>query len=90
MLKKISLEKVNYLLKKYRRLIPGIVFILLVGLNIFIYYQYVYLVMVVRPEPKLEKTTIDRENLEKVLDSLDQRQTTLNRVERTGYSDPFQ
>ena len=78
------------MLEKYRRLILGIVFVLLISLNVFIYYQYVYSVMVARSEPELEEIKINQDNLGEVLDNLDQRQATLNRVERAGYADPFQ
>ncbi len=89
MFKKPSLTAVYIFLKKYHLMILGIIFGLLICLNLLIYYQYVYLTMKVQPEPIIEKVVVDQETLEKVLNNLDIRLKNLVRVRLTNYADPF-
>ena len=88
-LKKPSLTAVYNFLRKHYLVILGIIFGLLICLNLLIYYQYVYLTMNVQPEPIIEKVAIDQETLEKVLNNLDIRLKNLVRVRLTNYADPF-
>ena len=69
-------------------IILGIIFALLICLNALIYYQYVLAVRF-QPEITIEKTTIDQETLQEVLDNVAFREENLWRVEDTRYYDPF-
>jgi len=89
MIKKISLTAVYNFLKKHYLVILGIIFGLLICLNLLIYYQYVYLTIKTQPEPTIERVVINQETLEKVLNNLDIRLNNLVRVRLTNYSDPF-
>jgi len=89
MIEKINLSKAYNFLKKYYRCILGIIFALLICINALVYYQYVYLMMKVQPEPVLEKIAINQEILQKVLDNLNIRDANLSRVKTTQYTDPF-
>ena len=88
-LKKPSLTAVYNFLGKHYLMILGIIFSLLLCLNLLIYYQYVYLTVKAQPEPTIEKVVIDQETLEKVLNNLDIRLKNLVRVRLTSYADPF-
>jgi hypothetical protein len=89
MLKKPSPEKIYNFLKKYYRWILGIIFALLICLNVLVYYQYIYLTIKSQPELILDKVTIDQETLQNVLDNLEMREESLWRVKHTHYTDPF-
>ena len=89
MIKKISFKKIHNFFKKYYPWILGIIFILLISLDVFIYYQYVYLTMKARPEITDEGMVINQEILQEVLNNLDKREETLFRVKTTQYADPF-
>lgn len=84
-----SLIKIYNFLKKYYRVILGIILALLICFNVFVYYQYVYLIIKSQDRPSLEKVTINQEILEEVLNNLEIREETLWRVEHTHYADPF-
>lgn len=88
-LKKPSLTAVYSFLRKHYLVILGIIFGLLICLNLLIYYQYVYLTVKAQPEVFFEKVVIDQETLEKVLNNLDIRLKNLVRVRLTSYTDPF-
>jgi len=88
-LKKLSLTAAYNFLRKHYLVILGIIFGLLICLNLLIYYQYVYLTMKAQPEPTIEKVVIDQKTLEKVLNNLDIRLKNLVRIRLTNYSDPF-
>jgi len=87
--KKPSLTAVYSFLRKNYLVILGIIFGLLICLNILIYYQYVYLTVKAQLEPTIEKVVIDQETLEKVLNNLDIRLKNLVRIRLTNYADPF-
>ena len=86
---RLSVDLVYKILKKYRLLILGIFFALLICFNALVYYQYVFLTMRAHPEPIIEKAVIDEENLSKVLGNLETRENNLMRVEKSQYADPF-
>jgi hypothetical protein len=86
---KISLEKIANFIKKKYQWILGVIFVLMLCLSIFIYYQYVYLVIKAQPEIIAEKVMLDYENLDKFLKNIDTRQENLSRVQVTKYFDPF-
>ena len=87
---KLNLEKTNHFLVRYYHFVLGIFFVLLICLGLMVYYQLVYLTMKAKPELTLEKTTIDQEKLEMVLNNLEQRENNLERIRQTSYSNPFQ
>ena len=84
-----SIRKIHDFLKKHYPLILGIVFGFLLCLNLLISYIYIYRVITVQAEPIIDKTCIDQETLQKVLDNLDKRQENLSRVQTDWYKDPF-
>lgn len=85
----IPFKKIYVFLEKYLKLILGAVFVLVLILNAFIYYQYVYLIMQVQPEPVIEKVLVDHETLKKVLADVMMREDNLSRVRAIKYFDPF-
>jgi len=86
---RISVDLVYKILKKYRLLILGIFFAVLICFNALVYYQYVFMAMRAHPEPIIEKAVINEENLNKVLGNLETREDNLIRVQETRYADPF-
>ena len=86
---RISVDLVYKILKKYRLLILGIFFAVLICFNALVYYQYVFMVMRAHPEPIIEKAVINDENLNKVLSNLETREDNLIRIQETQYADPF-
>ncbi len=86
---KISIEKTNFFLKKYYRLILGIIFILLLCLNVFVYYKYVYLAAKAEIRVTIKKASINEKILNEVLEEIDIREKTLIRIETNKYLDPF-
>jgi len=85
----ISVDLIYKILKKYRLLILGIFFALLICFNALVYYQYVFMAMRAHPDPTIERAVINEENLNKVLDNLETREDNLMRVQKTDYADPF-
>ncbi|MAF20733.1 MAG: hypothetical protein CMI55_03560 [Parcubacteria group bacterium] len=85
----IPSKKIYLFLEEYLKLILGVVFVLILILSAFIYYQYVYLVMQVHPEPVIERILVDQETLEKVLADVIMREDNLSRVRAIKYFDPF-
>ncbi|MEA2113135.1 MAG: hypothetical protein U9P63_00535 [Patescibacteria group bacterium] len=86
---KISFETISLFLEKYYKLILGIIFILLLCLNVFIYYKYVYLADKMEANATIESVSVNEEVLNKVLEEIDFREKTLMRVETNKYFDPF-
>ena len=86
---KISIEKTNFFLKKYYRLILGIIFILLLCLNVFVYYKYVYLATKAEISVTVERASVNEKILNEVLEEIDIREKTLIRIETNKYFDPF-
>lgn len=82
-------KKIFDYLKKYYLWIIGIIFILLISINIFIYYQYVYLTMKTPPELANEEIVINEKIFQKVQENIEKREDTLSRVEETKYYNPF-
>lgn len=76
-------------MKKNCPWVIGIIFVLLISINIFIYYQYVYLTMKTQPELANEEILINEEIFQKVQDNIEKRENTLSRVEETKYYNPF-
>ncbi len=85
----LSLEKMTSFLDKRRLWIIGAIFVLLLCFNAFIYYQYIYRIMIVQPEPEIEKMVINQELLENFLNGITARQGNLSRVKTADYPDPF-
>ncbi len=88
MVKFLPKKTFNYL-KKYYLWIIGVIFISLLFLNIFIYYQYIYLVMKNQPELINQEININEEVLQKVRENIDKREENLFRVRKTEYYNPF-
>ncbi len=86
---RISIEKISCFLRKYYFWILGVIFFLLLCLNAFVYYQYVYLTMNIQPEVADERVEIDGEALNKVIDDINKRGENLNRVKKGSYFNPF-
>jgi len=82
-------KKIVDFLKKKCPWIIGIIFVLLISINIFIYYQYVYLTMKIQPELTNEEISINEEIFKKVQEDIKKRVNTLSRVKRTEYRNPF-
>lgn len=76
-------------LKKHYSIILGIIFALLLCLNAFIYYQYVYSVTKIQTKPVIEKVIINQEIFDKILSDIDEREETLLQAKTKHYTDPF-
>lgn len=85
----IPFKQIYNFLNKYISRILVIFFVLLLILNAFVYYQYMYLVIKIDPEPVVKKTYINQETLERVLDDIYIREENLLRVQTSEYFDPF-
>jgi len=85
----ISFEKINLFLEKYYKLILGAIFVLLLCLNAFIYYNYVYLATKAEVSATVESVSIDEEVLSKVLGEIRIKEKALIRIETDKYFDPF-
>ena len=81
--------KIYRFLKKYYQFILGIIFILSLILNGFIYYQYVYLVINSKPQVKVEQIMLNQKNLESFLTNIETREENLERVRAGQYFNPF-
>jgi cell division protein YceG involved in septum cleavage len=86
---KISPTKISNFLKKHYYWILGVIFFLLLCLNAFIYYQYVYLTVNTQPEAINREVAIDEETLNKIMENISEREENLSRVRTTKYSNPF-
>lgn len=86
---KISIEKISNFLKKYYFWILGVVFILLICFNFFIYYKYIYLLIRTEPSFIVNEITINNKTLQKILDNIEIREENLLRVQTNEYPDPF-
>lgn len=86
---KINRRKIYQFLKKHYQWILGIIFILSLILNGFIYYQYVYSVVNSQFQVSVEKAMLNQENLQGFLDNIETREENLNRVETQQYFNPF-
>jgi cell division protein YceG involved in septum cleavage len=86
---KISPTKISNFLKKHYYWILGVIFFLLLCLNAFIYYQYVYLTVNTQPEAINREVAIDEETLNKIMENIGEREENLSRVRTTKYSNPF-
>lgn len=82
------IETYNFL-RKYYPTILLVVFASLICLNLFVYYQYVYLPTKAQADSNIEKTVIDAEILDEVLIDIKEREGNLSRVKKTRYADPF-
>jgi len=67
----------------------GIIFILLLCFNAFIYYQYVYVATNMNVDPVDDRIVVDEDVLKKVIESIDERKDNLIRVKTESYSTPF-
>jgi|GEM_PF-1363491 len=85
----LSLERISSFLKKYHFFILGIIFILLLCFNAFIYYQYVYVATNMNVDPVDDRIVVDEDVLKKVIESIDERKDNLIRVKTESYSTPF-
>ena len=80
MIEKFPFEKIYKFLKKYYIWLLLLIFLILLSLNGFIYYKYIYSVVEVE---------ISKKELEGVLNELEERQETLDRVKSNSYYSPF-
>ncbi len=85
----LSLERISNFLKKYHFFILGIIFILLLCFNAFIYNQYVYVTTNMEVDPVGDKVVIDRDVFKKVIEIIDERNDNLIRVKTENYYTPF-
>lgn len=88
-MKEISFGKINSLLKKYYFYILGFLFVILICINFFIYYQYVYLLTDIEIGIINDEVKIDQETLQNVLDDINMREDNLDRIQENRYFDPF-
>jgi len=84
-----SFKKINSFLKKYYFYILGLVFIILICLNFFIYYEHVYLLTDMKIGIVNDEVKIDEEVLQNVLDNIDMREDNSRRIQENKYFDPF-
>ncbi|OGZ32301.1 MAG: hypothetical protein A3I88_03785 [Candidatus Portnoybacteria bacterium RIFCSPLOWO2_12_FULL_39_9] len=82
-------KKIYLFLRAYQNIILAVIFALLLGLNVLIFYQYVYSVVEKQPEIQIKKTAVNREILQKILSEVAERRETLSRALKTEYPDPF-
>ncbi|MBL7053099.1 MAG: hypothetical protein ISS02_00340 [Candidatus Portnoybacteria bacterium] len=82
-------KKIFNILKKNCPWVIGGIFVLLISINIFIYYQYVYLTIKTQPELTSEEILINEEMFQKVQENTEKREDTLSRVKETKYYNPF-
>ena len=83
------IENTRIFLEKYYSWILGAVLILLLLCNAFVYYKYVYSATTAEINLTIEKTTVNKEMLNKVLEEIENREKTLIRVQTSKYADPF-
>jgi len=76
-------------LKNYTPWIIGGIFVLLISINILIYYQYVYLAMKTQPELIDEEIVINDRIFQRVQEDIEKRKDALSRVKETKYYNPF-
>lgn len=86
---KILPKKISYFFKKYHFLILGVVLVVLLAFNVFIYYKYVYLTVNAQIQPAGEEITINNDVLDKVMKNINEREDNLLRVETRKYYNPF-
>jgi len=86
---KISFKKIHNLSKKYYFYILGIIFIILICLNLFVYYKYVYLLTNIDMKVINDEVKIDQQALQNVLDNIEMREDNLDRIQTNKYFDPF-
>lgn len=89
MIEKFPFEKIYKFLKKYYIWLLLLIFLILLSLNGFIYYKYIYSVVEVEPKIEVNKVEISKKELEGVLNELEERQETLDRVKSNSYYSPF-
>jgi len=82
-------EKISYFLKKYHFWILGLIFVLLLSFNVFIYYKNVYLVIKTQVVPVGGEITIDQFVLDKIMGNIEEREDNLFRVKTKEYYNPF-
>lgn len=85
----ILIEKINSFLEKYYRFILAAIFVLLLCLNIFVYYKYVFLAGGAEINNATKGVSVNEEVLNSVLGEIDIREKTLIRIETSEYFDPF-
>ena len=86
---RISPEKISYLFKKYHFWILGVILVLCLSFNAFIYYQYVYSITNTQVGPPDIRITIDEYALDKIMENIGEREDNLFRVETRSYYNPF-
>ena len=86
---KLSLKKTYAFLKKCYLYFIFLLFIALIASNIYIYYTYIYLLTGDDIEAVNEEITIDQDNLGIILDSINERENNLKRIQNSNYRDPF-
>ena len=85
----ISFEKINSFLEKYYKLMLGLTLVMLLCLNAFIYYNYVYLATKAEISATIEIVSVDENVLNKVLEEIKIKEESLIRIETNKYADPF-
>jgi len=86
---KISSEKTADFLKSYHYGILGIILVIFLTFNAIAYYQYVYLTMNIKVDPDGQKVLVDKDTLDKIMESVDERENNLKRIEAGAYKNPF-
>ena len=76
-------------MKAYERWILGFILLLFLIFNALIVYRYIYLATNQKLELGLEKTEINQEILDKILEEIEERRETLSRALKTQYPDLF-
>lgn len=85
----IVIEKIYKFLKKYYRWILGTLFLVLLFINILIFYQYVYLTIKKEPAFIKHQLSIDGQALQRILDNIQEREDSLDKVLKNQYPDIF-
>lgn len=88
-MKETLLKKTYNFLKKYYFYILGVIFIILICFNFYVYYKYVYLLTDIEIGIINDEVKIDQETLQNVLDNIILRENNLDRVRTNKYFDPF-
>lgn len=85
----ILFKKINSFLEKYYKWILGLILVLLLFFNAFIYYNYVYLATKTEVSATVEKISVNEKVLNKVLEEIRIKEEALIRIETETYFDPF-
>jgi len=84
-----QLSKINNFLRNYSVWIIRGFFITLLLLNVFVYYKYVYKIINTEVSSDVERVTLNQDTLNELLDSIEEREDFLSKIEKESHKDPF-